>query len=244
MGTTAHVIVVGGPDDALDRAQQHIAELEAKWSRFIPTSELCGLNANAGRPCVVSRETRDIVAKAVEAWHATDGLYDPTILPALQAAGYDRSFGGGLPSPPYRPTPAPGCRDIVVGATTVILPHDVAIDLGGIGKGYAADLVTAEVGADAICVNIGGDIRVRGAGWVVAVEDPDNPSEDLTTVTLDDNAVATSSRAKRQWGNGTRHHLIDPRTGTPADTNTVAVTVTAPEAWEAETLAKAAFLRS
>ena len=244
MGTTAHVIVIGGPDDALHRAQRRITELEAMWSRFIPTSELCRLNGNAGRPCVVSHETRDVIARAVEAWHATDGLYDPTVLPALQAAGYDRTFKPDLAAPHYRPTPAPGCRDIAVGATTVTLPHHVAIDLGGIGKGYAADLVTAEVEADAICVNIGGDIRVRGTGWVDADEDPDTPTDDLTTVTLDDNAVATTSRAKRHWGNGTRHHLIDPRTGAPATTDTVAVTVTAPEAWEAETLAKAAFLRS
>lgn len=244
MGTTCHVIVRHGGDHDLDRAQRRIAELEAKWSRFIPTSELCRLNANAGKPCVVSRETRDVIAKAVEAWHATDGLYDPTILPALQAAGYDRTFTRNLAAPSYTPTPAPGCRDIVVGATTVTLPHHVAIDLGGIGKGYAADLVTAEAEADAICMNIGGDIRVRGTGWVVAIEDPANPTHDLTTVTLDDNAVATTSRAKRHWGNGSRHHLIDPRTGTPADTDTVAITVTAPEAWQAETLAKAAFLRS
>lgn len=243
MGTTCHVIVRSGGERHLDRAQQHIEDLEAKWSRFRPTSELCRLNANAGRTCVVSKATRDVVAKAVNAWHITDGLYDPTVLPALRAAGYTRSFDPGLPAPDYEPTPSPGCADIAVGTTTVTLPPHVALDLGGIGKGYAADLVAADFDDDC-CINIGGDIRVRGTDWVVAVEDPDDLSNDLTTVTLDDNAVATTSRAKRHWGDGTRHHLIDPRTGAPAATDTVAVTVTAPEAWQAETQAKAAFLRS
>lgn len=244
MGTTAHVIVRHGRADEIDRARRRIAELEAKWSRFLPSSELSRLNANAGRPCVVSRETRDVIAKAIDAWRDTDGLYDPTVLHALNHAGYDRSFTRHLDAPDYNPTPTPGCADIVVGATTVTLPPHVALDLGGIGKGYAADLVVTESNAEAICVNIGGDIRVRGTGWVVAVEDPGDPSTDLTTVTLDDNAVATTSRAKRRWGAGNaRHHIIDPRTGAPSTNDTVAVTVTAPEAWQAETLAKAAFLR-
>lgn len=241
MGTTAHVIVRHGTDADLDRAQARIAELERTWSRFLPASELSRLNANAGKPCVVSKETRDVVARAVEAWHDTDGLYDPTVLPALEAAGYTRSFTPDLPAPTSRPRPSPGCADITVGATTVTLPPHVRLDLGGIGKGYAADLVATELGAEC-CVNIGGDIRVVGPDWVVALEHDDD-----TTITLDGNAVATTTNAKRRWADGTRHHLIDPRTGAPADTGyettTVSVTVTAPEAWQAEAHAKAAFLR-
>lgn len=249
MGTTAHVVVVG-PDRLLERACARLADLEARWSRFLPTSELSRLNANAGRPCVVSPETRDVIALAVDSWYTTGGLFDPTVLRALVAAGYGRTFADIEPAPPpHHAQPTPGCAGIDVGATTVTLPLGVALDLGGIGKGYAADLITAELmdsGAHGACVNIGGDLRATGdaptdAGWVVSVDHPIDGTGEAARIAVADGAVATTSRTKRTWG-ADRHHLIDPDTGAPARTGTAAVTVVADEGWRAETLAKAAFL--
>jgi thiamine biosynthesis lipoprotein len=257
MGTDVTVLVLDGPADAATHAADTIERLEQRWSRFRPTSELSVLNAaRASTPVVVSAETFALVERAVRSWHFTGGRYDPTVLPAVVAAGYDRDFeavvseGAG---PAADAAAAPGCSGIVLDArvSAITLPPGVALDLGGIGKGYAADLVAREVvddGARGALVNLGGDLRAIGAapephGWVVEVDDP------LATgatgiLTLREGAIATSTRLRRAWERDGRvlHHLIDPRTGLPAESGLASVTVVAGEAWRAEVLAKSAFI--
>ena len=79
MGTEVHVVVVDGDPGLLDRARAAIERLEAKWSRFRPTSELSQLNRAAGRTCIVSIETFELVNLAVQAWYLTGGRFDPTV---------------------------------------------------------------------------------------------------------------------------------------------------------------------
>jgi thiamine biosynthesis lipoprotein len=256
MGTDVTVLVLGGPSGAGARAADAIERLEEQWSRFRSTSELCALNAAAGAPVIVSPELFDLVDRAVRAWRETSGRYDPTVLPAVIAAGYDRDFdavaaeGAG---PAIEPTPAPGCAAIELDARlhAITLPPGVALDLGGIGKGYAADLVAHELvehGARGALVNLGGDLRAVGAapephGWVVAVDDP-LATGNTGMLALIEGAIATSTRLKRAWERDGRtlHHLIDPRTGEPAASGLASVTVVSGEAWRAEVLAKAAFI--
>jgi len=255
MGTTAHVIVESRHADRhLDTAQARIEYLEATWSRFLPDSELSRLNTHHNRPVVVSTETFDVISLAVDAWFLTAGRFDPTVLPALAAAGYDRSFEGvrAAKPKPLPNDPAPGCAEIrLIAPNAVVLPAGVQLDLGGIGKGYAADLVSTELmddGADGACVSIGGDLRCVGTapwpeGWLVDVAHPFDESKTALTVALADGAVVTTTRMKRSWGPGNRrHHVIDPATGRPAQTGVSAVTVVSGQAWWAEVLAKAAFL--
>jgi thiamine biosynthesis lipoprotein len=138
--------------------------------------------------------------------------------------------------------------------SAVRLPVGVAIDLGGIGKGAAADDVSAELvaagvrGVTGVLVNLGGDLRARGEapqphGWVVDVDDPLDTGR-TGLLALAEGAIATSTKLRRAWTRGARtlHHLIDPRTGEPAETGLASVTVVAGEAWRAEVLAKAAFV--
>ena len=113
------------------------------------------------------------------------------------------------------------------------------LDLGGIAKGYAVDRAAGILAAAGPClVNAGGDLAVRGGAWPVALEGTDIVLE------LTSGAIATSGRDRRTWrrGGSECHHLIDPRTGLPAETGLVKVTVVAPTAVEAEVLAKIAFL--
>jgi FAD:protein FMN transferase len=254
MGTDVTVLLLDAPPDAPDRAAAELERLEAKWSRFRPTSELCAINDAAPNPVVVSTETFAIVDRAVGAWHATNGFYDPTVLPAVVAAGYDRDFeqvvrGGAGPA---RPAGAPpGCDGIRLDPLvhTVRLPAGVALDLGGIGKGYAADLVAADLvdaGARGVLVNLGGDLRAMGEapsehGWVVEVDDPLGTGA-TGALALTRGAIATSTRLRRAWtrDRAPLHHLIDPRTGEPARSGLASVTVVAGDSWRAEVLAKAA----
>lgn len=257
MGTSAHVVLVGAAARLADTAEQRLADLEAKWSRFRPDSELSRLNAAPDRPVVVSPETYTVIDLAVRAWRETGGRFDPTVLDALVALGYDRSFehltDDAAPLPPAPPVPGCGGVRLLAAVPAVIVPSGCRLDLGGIGKGHAADLVVAEMmaaGAVGACVNIGGDLRVAGeppdgaAGWSVGVEHPDDPGSDLVRLTLTAGAVATSTNRRRRWRRAghEQHHLVDPGRGRPAATGVAAVTVVAGEAWRAEVLAKACFL--
>lgn len=258
MGTTAHLIVTGGPRLLVDRAQAELLTLEQRWSRFLSDSELSRLNRLAGRPTVVSPLTFALIERAVAAWRQTAGAFDPTVLSALCQAGYDRDFGSLRPDPDARcgvePGPTAGCAEIELDSTvsSVRLPRGVTLDLGGIAKGFAADHVAEALmvaGCAGACVNIGGDLRVigespSGEGWVIGVDAEVPDSIAPPSLALDAGAVATSSRTRRVWTRGTTrsHHLIDPRTGSSARTPWVAATVVAGRAVDAEPLAKAAFL--
>jgi thiamine biosynthesis lipoprotein len=122
------------------------------------------------------------------------------------------------------------------------------IDLGGIAKGWivekAARLLNQYV--DICGVSAGGDILLighplDGRDWDVYLEDPRSPTETLAQLHVRSGAVATSSIMKRAWSQGEkiRHHLIDPRTGEPAQTDWLSVTVIAPSVITAEVYAKA-----
>src|SRR5690349_12634192 len=110
MGSDCHIVLVGGRVGALARARAHVDELERSWSRFIECSEVSMLNSSSGRRLRVSQQTFDLVRLAVEGCEATGGLFDPTVLRALEASGYDRSFelidAGTSPLPEL---PATGC---------------------------------------------------------------------------------------------------------------------------------------
>jgi thiamine biosynthesis lipoprotein len=149
---------------------------------------------------------------------------------------------------------APGCRGITVDHEhrTITLPPGVGLDLGGIGKGDAADRIAAGLmrrGARGACVGLGGDVCCRGVGpvdgaWRIDVEDPFDEDCVLVAPWLRDAAIVTSTRRFRRWQHqGTwRHHIIDPATGRPSASGLTAVVVTDRHTWRAEALAKAALV--
>ena len=259
MGSHAQVVVVGNaPGELATRAEERLAQLEGRWSRFLPDSDVTRLNQSGDDAVVVSPDTFELLELAKAAWEVTDGLFDPSVLPAMVAAGYDRSFhllGASHPPQPrqHPPTPTPGCDAVKLHAPdrTVRTPDDVLLDLGGLGKGHAADVVAAELlvgGATGALVDLGGDIRVAGDGpadgaWTVGVEHPYDGSL-ITTLALGDAGVATSTTTVHRWEgpDADAHHLIDPATGAPAQSDVVAVTVIAADAAWAEVMAKAALI--
>ncbi len=268
MGTTAHVVLTGVDAPPVSQVVAQLDAYESAWSRFRPGAELTRLGAGNGAPTVVSHPTAMLIERAVWAWGRTGGWFDPTVAHAMTAAGYDRSFAElARPCPPREPSrgtgqdrrsarhgspeavpaPSPGCDGIEVDPRTdlVQLPPGLAIDPGGIGKGFAADLVAVaavDAGADAAMVSIGGDLRVAGAtpidGWEIELDHHIAP---VARMNLHHGAVATSSTLRRRWRTttGTAHHVIDPRTGRSSAGPLVACSVVAGEAWWAEALATA-----
>lgn len=253
MGTNVTCI---GPDrheafEVATRAVRAIFEREERrFSRFRAESELSQVNARAGRWISVSPPFAELVRLALDAWHRTDGRFDPTLLGAVVAAGYDRDFDELLAGAraELRPT-SPGGRaaDVRLTATDLYLPEGVALDLGGIAKGWAVDLAVDEalgLGLPWALVNAGGDLRIDGAhpvgGIEIAVEDPEVEG-DVGRIVLAGGALATSSVMRRSWGPAL-HHLIDPATGAPSRGPVLQATVWASTCVEAEVSSKDAVL--
>lgn len=258
MGTEVKVLLCGRRRDAAAEAFDHVARLfercEHRLSRFRPDSELSALNRSQGREFEASAVLFSAVRAAVRAAEETDGVFDPTLIDALERFGYDRPFEQiKPPAGPIVATPAAGrYRGIRLepDRRSIMLPEGVRIDLGGIGKGWMVDeaqRVLAPFGN--ALIDAGGDIAALGdapgyRGWVVGVEHPLRPSEDVAVICLRNRAVATSSVMRRRWAGSTGvfHHLIDPRSGAPTTSDVVAATVVAPRAREADVAAKVALI--
>ncbi len=255
MNTTITVSAPTLEVDAEQRLANHVAtlfaETEQRFSRFRHDSELARLN-RATEPVIVSRELMELLLVARHHVALTGGLFDPSIGAALHAAGYDRSFSPGALD---RATPVPPAAhteftELVLDEHTrrVCRPPHMHIDLGGFLKGRTVDRA-ATLTPTVAMIEAGGDAVVRGGGiddrgWLVEIEDPMHPDRSVLTLRLRDRAVATSATNRRRWrtGDGTAHHLIDPRTGTSAVSDLAQVTAVAPTAERADVLAKVAFL--
>jgi len=229
-----------------------VEAIEARLSRFRANSELMALNARAGQWVTASDVLFENVRAAKQASRLTDGMFNPLVLPALVAAGYDRSFPDIRQPETTHPVPAADWRGIGLRPTTheVRIPAGSALDLGGVAKGWTAARLADELAAYGPClVNVGGDLVARGApqnlpGWEVIVEDPFDRHA-LVTLWLRDAALVTSGTDFRRWtsANGVeQHHIVDPRTGSPAETDVLTVTVHHRHAPTAEAYAKAVLL--
>ncbi|GBD08501.1 FAD:protein FMN transferase [Candidatus Thermoflexus japonica] len=249
---------------ALEEVPRWFATWERCLSRFREDSELSRLNRSSGRSVRVSATLWKVLRAALLAAQLSDGLVVPTVLSALEAAGYDRSFEQ---VPERAVEEAMGERNTWPDAwrwirldpeqRTVRLPYGVRLDLGGIAKGWAADQAIRRLRPyGPALVDAGGDIAVSGPmasgqPWPIGVADPRAdqrvPLRDpplLGILRISCGGVATSGwDVRRWWRRGEeQHHLIDPRTGRPARTDVLTVTVVAPTAYEAEIAAKAVFL--
>jgi len=230
------VAVGGASPSELARVQLLFEELDATFTRFRETSELCRVNAAAGSPVLVSPRFAQVVRLALRAAAATNGTVDPTLGRALEAAGYDRDFDLLEPRSTAAGTPSPGCwRDVRLYGRVLSFPPGVALDLNGVVKGLAADEGLRLLAGDGF-VSAGGDVAARGriTGAV--------PGGD--TIVLRAGGIATSGSTRRRWRNGdtTAHHLLDPATGRPASSSWAEVTVVAGSCLAADVAAKAAFL--
>jgi thiamine biosynthesis lipoprotein len=196
-----------------------------------------------------------LIRSMIDGFEATQGDYDPTLLPQLLAEGYatsviDSSRVTTLPESAR----APGrLTDTTIDGTRVTLAPGTTLDPGGVGKGLAADLVCELAiarGAEGVVAELGGDIVVagrspEGSGWSLGVEDPFEPSRYSALVRVGRGALVTSSQRKRRFDRDgqAHHHLLDPRSGASARTPVQTVSVIAATGARAEALTKPGFLR-
>jgi FAD:protein FMN transferase len=258
MGTAVTVIAPAPRSSsqgiAIDRAakvaEETFTRQDQRFSRFRHGTEISRVNARAGRWTQVSPPFLEVLLLSIEAAQLTGGLFDPTVLPALLAAGYDQDFddviaGARLALNP--PQPCSRWPEIEIRRPEIRLPPRTALDFGGIAKGWTVDLAARGIKGllPWAVVDAGGDLRVVGppprGGLPIGVEDPDDPNGEVLRLNLKRGALATSSVLFRSWGPGL-HHLIDPRTARPADTGIVQATVWAATCVAAEVGSKWALL--
>jgi thiamine biosynthesis lipoprotein len=238
LGTSCSLFGVGLTRSRLLQGEFWVHRLGARLTRFSPDSELSRFNASPGHWMDVSPELEALLRESLLAFDRSGGLVNVAVLASMKAIGYTRPLAEGRPTTTVadaRPLPPlPQVLEVRPGAAR--LEPGAGIDLGGIAKGWMADRLRETLGPNTLA-NLGGDLSAggpgpAGSGWPVGLAG--------VTVLLRDQGAATSSVRRRRWGE--LHHLIDPRTGVPADTGLDEVSVVAPSGLEAEVVAKTALL--
>ena len=235
LGTSARVAVwpsanLAGACRAVDTV---LTALDLQASRFRRDSEVCWIHRSGGGLFMLSNGLAEVVGVALAAARWTGGLTDPTVGNALISLGYDRDFAAidqRRVDAHAAPDPAPGWQTVQLDGLMLRIPQGITLDLGATAKGVGSDraaraVVSASAQCGGVLVSLGGDIAVAGTpprdGWPVTVtEAPDRAdSPGAQLVRLARGAVATSSVSCRQWRRAGQalHHIVDPRTGLPAD---------------------------
>jgi thiamine biosynthesis lipoprotein len=256
MGTVA-TVSASAPGEAaalsaLDAAWAAFAQVDAQMSTWRADSDLSRVNAGAAAgPVEAPRELLEVVAAALSWADEAGGAFDPTVLPLLRAWGLQ----GGEPREPTatelaRTLAVTGARHVQVdtaAGTIAFTRAGVALDLGGIAKGYALDGARAamvDAGATAGVLDLGGNLLVFGHGErQAAIVAPDDPQAVVGEVTVGNGAVATSGQYERfvDVAGRRRGHILDARTGLPV-VREGSVTVVAPTGLEADALSTALFV--
>lgn len=241
---------------ALSQVPQWFEEWEQVLSRFRYDSELTLLNQKHEQPVQVSPILWDVFQSAREAEQMTSGLVTPTLLDAIIEAGYDRPFEE-LPHlatlmPASVKAYVPSLTKIIINdaARTITLPSGIGLDFGGVAKGWAAHQAMKRLKVEGpVLINAAGDIAISGpcadgSEWQVGIADPFHKGQDIEILFLKECGVATSGKDRRRWTREgiLQHHIIDPFTNQPAETDLLTVTVIAPNVMQAEAAAKAAFI--
>ncbi len=235
-----------------------IYTFERAFSRFIPMSELSIFNRSAGVQTPITSAFKSLLQTAKSISIATNGLYNPFILPALQKSGYKRSAVSGYKNDPtddFSRRHVGAIDQLTIGSDWAVIPFDTALDMGGCGKGYLADQLghlLADIGISNYRLELGGDIITRGTdesgdNWYIGIQDANNLSGELPSMIKCPRgqfAIATSGtfRRKTQANAKDWHHIIDPLTLQPALTDVRLVTVCADSAVVADVLASCAVI--
>ncbi|MBE2280860.1 MAG: FAD:protein FMN transferase [Ignavibacteriaceae bacterium] len=239
-------------------AFREIERIDSLLSWSIPTSEISKINLNSGKVAVkVSEEVFDLLSRAIAYCKEFDGYFDITIGPLTQLWGF--SSDEIVMEPPSETSiqellPIVNYKLLVLDSTNrtaFLQKKGMAIDLGGIGKGYAIDRAAAKLrseGTENFIINAGGDIftsgnKVNGENWRVGVKHPREEDELFAIIETTNEAVVTSGDYERYFiFEGVRyHHLLNPRTGYPVSKN-MSVTVISKTAEEADVYSTALFI--
>lgn len=238
---------------AVSSAEQRINELSNALSRQVSSSTLAQLNAAGGEAVTLDDDTYAALSKAVEYAALTNGAFDPTTAPLSDLWGIGTDHAAVPDAEALdEALVSVGWQNIeLLGSNQARLKNGAQVDLGGIGKGYATDVVAAMQDGGAMLATLGGNIGAYGENpnakdgrWTIGLADPDNSAAYIATVSVSNQSVVTSGDYERYFEqNGVRyHHIFDPKTGYPAKNELRAVTVVDAESTRADALTTALFV--
>lgn len=238
---------------ALQEAEECIQQVEGLWSVTDEDSEIYQANHSGGQPVTVSEETAQIISFALEMAQRTGGALDPTIYPVLTAWGFTTD-SKQVPSQQRitRLLEQVGYDRIRLNGTELTVPDGMELDLGAVGKGYTADLVTEILrrhGVSSALISLGGNIqaigsRPDGSDWRLGIRAPWE-SGNLGVLTVSDAAVVTSGGYENYFDDEQGNiywHILDPSTGYPADSGLQSVTIVGREGKMCDALSTALFV--
>lgn len=240
-------------ETALEQAQNRIRELESLWSVTDEHSEIYAADHSGGEPVAVSRDTADLVRYALDMAWQTNGSLEPTLYPVLTAWGFTTdSFQIPEREELDHLLERVNYTRVSLQDTTLTVPDGMQLDLGAVGKGYAADETAAvlrENGIASALLDFGGNIltigtKPDGSPWRVGVRDPDSEG-DLGVLELNSQGVSVSGGYEKFFvgEDGERYwHILDPATGAPARSGLVQTAVVSDESKRCDALSTALFV--
>ena len=249
---TIMTIRVWGDEEDVSAAVSEINRLDALFSVTNENSEICALNRDG--EAELSIDTYDLLIKALALSRRTDGAFDPTVYPLVELWGFTKDTQE-IPSQNEIDDAVAlvGYEQLGNDLDVTYCSVDGKIDLGGIAKGYTAQKVVdllADRGIETAFLSLGGNVQTLGSKpdgepWAVGIADPENPSNAIACLRFSGSlALVTSGGYQRYFEeNGVRyHHILDPKTGLPADTGLTSVTVLAQDGALADGLSTALFV--
>lgn len=255
MDTIMNLTVYGeSAQELLTEARQLVQKYEGLFSVNTRTSDVAKLNQAAGSAVQVSPETYELIQKSIEISKETEGLFDISIYPLVRAWGFTKEeYRVPEPEELGRLLEKVDASKIRLEPDNrVTLPEGMEIDLGGIAKGYLSQKLTElfrEGGAQAAVVSLGGNVQTfgkkpDGTPFMVGITDPSDGSSVLGTIQVGEKAVITSGSYQRYFEKDGKvyHHIIDKRTGAPAQSDLTSVTVIGEDGVAADSLATALFV--
>lgn len=238
-------------EDALAQAEAEIYRLEGVLSCRDEQAALARLNETGGG--TAGEETAALLQTALTLCEQTGGAYDPALGALSEAWGFSTgAYRVPEPDALAEAMQSSGAGLVQLDGISVTLTNGAQLDLGGIAKGYAADLLRAQLekeGVTSATLDLGGDVFVMGrktdgSDWRIAVKDPADTESYLGVVSAADKFIVTSGVYERYFEeNGVRyHHILDPKTGCPAESGLVSVTVLCENGAWADALSTACFV--
>ncbi len=249
--------------EAIDSSMEEMRRVEQKMSSFFPGSEVFRINKealleekkgplSAEQWIPVSNELFSLLKESVHLSQLTRGTFDITIYPLWKIW----KFKGENPEVPGKGEIERVLKFVNYGGMILkdgkisFAKKGMGIDLGGIAKGYAVDAavkILKKKNIKSAMVNAGGDMyvlgRKQGRLWRIGIRHPRREGEILGTIEVEDEAIVTSGDYERFFFSGGKryHHIINPKTGYPAD-ECQSVTIVAKEATFADGLATGIFV--
>jgi thiamine biosynthesis lipoprotein len=240
-------------EDAVEAAAEEIDRIEKLVSTGEEDSEISQLNREG--KAEVSEDTYELIERSMELGTSTDGAFDITIYPLMQAWGFtDQNFRVPEEAELKGLLKYTGRDKISLDTSTrtVSLMEGTEIDLGGIAKGYTSARIMdifREYGVTSGIVSLGGNVqalgtKTDGTKWRVAIENPDKEEDYIGILSIEDKAVITSGGYERYFEEDgvTYHHILDPETGYPAESGLTSVTIVSEDGTMADGLSTSLFI--